>query len=133
MEAPAPDAGAIEWALFYASLRWPVLQIHTLRADGRCSCGHYDCRSPGKHPIITHGFKDASIEPQQIRTWWERWPDANIGIATGALSGLVVVDIDPRNGGDESYAKLQQELPGAFTELKRRQDVIRPLLLPQRR
>src|SRR5262249_15398402 len=33
---------------------------------------------------------------------WTQWPEANIGIATGAISGLVVLDVDPRHGGDES-------------------------------
>ena len=42
---------------------------------------------------------------------------ANVGIATGAVSGLVVIDIDPRNGGDESYAQLKNELPSAFEKL----------------
>ena len=51
---------------------------------------------PGtKIPITEHGFKDAVTNEQQIRTWWAKTPDANIGIATGAASdGLIVVDVD---------------------------------------
>ena len=48
-----------------------------------------------KQPLTAHGFKDASKDQQQIDQWWSRWPDANIGIATGSASGgLVVIDLD---------------------------------------
>ena len=38
-----------------------------------------------------------------------RWPTANVGIATGARSGLVVLDVDPRHGGDEQLAAFEAE------------------------
>jgi Bifunctional DNA primase/polymerase, N-terminal len=76
----------------------------------RCSCNKKDCESPAKHPRTAHGEKDASIDPTQIKQWWERWPDANIGIATGP-SGLVVLDID----GEDGLA-LFKELAGDPTE-----------------
>jgi hypothetical protein len=41
-----------------------------------------------------------------VRTWWARWPEANIGILTGVVSGIAVLDIDPRNGGLETLAEL---------------------------
>jgi hypothetical protein len=113
---PFPHANAEEWALFYASRGWKVFPLHSVNG-GRCSCGNPDCGSPGKHPRTEHGFNDASIQPQQIRDWWRRWPDANIGIATGAVSGIVVLDVDPRNGGDASDVKLQNEFPEAFANL----------------
>lgn len=37
---------------------------------------------------------------QEVRSWWRRYPQANVGIVTGAISGLVVVDIDPDKGGN---------------------------------
>lgn len=43
----------------------------------------------------------------QIRRWWRRWPQANVGVVTGAVSGLVVLDVDPRHGGDDSLADLE--------------------------
>jgi hypothetical protein len=42
--------------------------------------------------------REATSDPEQIREWWTRWPDANIAIATGARSGLVVVDVDGPDG-----------------------------------
>lgn len=48
----------------------------------------------GKVPIVRGGFKAASVAPSQIETWWARWPEANIGIATGHASGVLVIDLD---------------------------------------
>jgi hypothetical protein len=42
----------------------------------------------------------------EVRDWWAQHPDANIGIVTGAVSDLVIVDVDPRNGGEESVKQL---------------------------
>jgi hypothetical protein len=110
---PHPEASRELWALFYASFGWAVLPLHSVDR-GVCTCGDPNCRSAGKHPRTSHGVKGASTDPEQIRKWWRQWPDANVGIATGAVSGLVVIDIDPRNGGNASYTKLQEELPGTF-------------------
>ena len=58
-----------------------------------------------KTPLIPEWQNNASNNPTQIHKWWAKWPNANIGIHTGK-SGLVVLDVDPRNGGDESLANL---------------------------
>lgn len=42
----------------------------------------------------------------QLRAWWSRWPGASVGVVTGVVSGLVVLDVDPRNGSDESLRRL---------------------------
>ena len=63
-----------------------------------------------KEPLAgSHGFKDATRDVEQIRRWWTETPDANIGVATGSASGFFVVDIDPRNGGDETLRDLEAE------------------------
>jgi len=49
-----------------------------------------------KRPATNHGCKDATRDPEKIRRWWRARPSANIGIATGAISDIVVVDIDAR-------------------------------------
>ncbi|MBK9725445.1 MAG: bifunctional DNA primase/polymerase [Actinomycetales bacterium] len=54
----------------------------------------FPCELDGKRPLTRRGFLDASSEPAQVATWWSRTPDANIGIPTGAASGVVVVDVD---------------------------------------
>jgi len=56
-----------------------------------------------KEPLTAHGFKDASRDPAQITAWWTAEPRANIGVATGTASGVLVVDID----GAEGEASIQ--------------------------
>ena len=62
-----------------------------------------------KKPLTRNGFKDATKSADVVREWWGRTPNANIGIATGLLSGVVVVDVDVKNGakGRESLASLK--------------------------
>lgn len=94
-----------------------MFPLHTIRA-GRCSCRHEDCSHPAKHPLTGHGLRDATTSREQIGSWWGRWPWANVGIATGADSGLIVIDVDPRSGGDDSLARLQSlmgSLPATLT------------------
>ena len=54
---------------------------------------------PDKTPYTQHGLKDASQDPDTIQEWWKTWPDANVAIACGKVSGnLVVLDVDMKNG-----------------------------------
>jgi putative DNA primase/helicase len=94
-------------ALKYASDHgWHVLPLHSVDDHGGCTCGRDECASPGKHPRTKSGVKDASVSPRQIIAWWKQWPLANIGIACGEASGIDVVDVDPRHGGETSLAAL---------------------------
>lgn len=102
-------------ALRYASHGWRVLPLHTIK-DGHCTCNAgRACSRAGKHPLTKHGVRDATTDPDQIRAWWKKWPNANIGIATGPESGIIVIDIDPRNGGHTSLKKPEAEL-GPLTD-----------------
>jgi hypothetical protein len=86
---------AVEW-------NFAVFPVHWIREDSTCSCGRAACRSAGKHPLTADGFKSATRELKQIEAWWRGSPEANIGIATGKISGIVVLDVDPRHGGFDS-------------------------------
>ncbi|HEY9424803.1 MAG TPA: bifunctional DNA primase/polymerase [Microterricola sp.] len=59
----------------------------------------FPCASGGKHPLTHAGFHDASCDVDQVRTWWARWPEANLGMPTGSASGIDVVDIDVADAG----------------------------------
>lgn len=60
----------------------------------------FPCARGAKEPTTAHGFKAASTDAHQVHRWWQRMPEANIGIPTGAASGLVVVDVDVHRSGD---------------------------------
>lgn len=93
-------------ALAYAEImRWAVFPLHTI-IDGRCTCSNNECKSPGKHPRVAGGFKSANTDKHLINEWWTRWPNANIGIVTGKVNKIIVMDIDPRNRGNESFEEL---------------------------
>lgn len=67
-----------------------------------------------KTPYTPHGCKDAKTDLRAIKNWWKRYPDANIGIATGSISGGIIVidiDIDEDKGvyGDESLSEWERE------------------------
>jgi hypothetical protein len=85
-------------ALGYAELGIPVYPVHWSRpqpggASLACSCprGRY-CDRPAKHPLTWHGGKDATTNPAQLARWWQRWPQANLGLATGVVFDALDID-----------------------------------------
>ncbi len=79
---------------------WPV--------DGGCGCrrGH-EGRAIGKAPLTEHGWADATVDVATITAWWERWPQANIGMALEP-SGRMVLDLDSVEAKEEA---LRRGLP----------------------
>lgn len=63
--------------------------------------------SRDKRPLCDHGVRSASTDPRVIDQWWTRWPDANIAVATGPISDVLVVDVDPRNRGYSTLGELE--------------------------
>jgi putative DNA primase/helicase len=100
---------ALSFALFYANFKMAVFPVHFVMEGGSCSCGNPACANVGKHPMTNDGFKSASSEQEKVRWFFTGEPDANVGVRTGAESGIVVLDVDPRHGGDQSLAQLFQE------------------------
>lgn len=98
----------LDHAIRYAKTGWMVIPLHSA-VDGDCTCGDPGCRSAGKHPRTRHGAKDGTTDIKTIRRWWKIWPDSNLGICTGPVSDLVVLDVDPRHGGDETLRQLEDE------------------------
>jgi hypothetical protein len=87
---------ALDYAVIYG---WRVIPLHSAE-NGGCSCREgSDCGSPGKHPRVSGWTERASTDPEEIAGWWRRWPEANVGVVTGAASGIVALDVDPEHGG----------------------------------
>jgi hypothetical protein len=88
---------------------FPVNWPQRIAGGWHCSCGRRECKTPAKHPygpFAPTGVKSATCDPDIIRRWFTRAPKANLGLSTARL---VVVDADPRHGGDETLAALERE------------------------
>jgi hypothetical protein len=80
-------------ALGYARRSWPV----------------FPCRPGGKNPLTPNGYLDATTDESRITAWWNRWPNANIGVPTGKRSGFFVLDVDRDRWGFGTLDALTQE------------------------
>ena len=62
---------------------------------GICACPKgAECSSPAKHPLTMNGLKDATTDVDTIKAYWQRWPQANVGMCTGGFGDISVIDID---------------------------------------
>lgn len=97
---PSPQNAFLSWALRYLKLGWPVIPLK------------------GKIPLTKNGSKDASLNETQIKAWWQQWPEANVGLATGVR--FFAVDIDIKSGGEETWDMLKHqhgELPETIEQI----------------
>jgi hypothetical protein len=110
---PAPVI--FEAAITYARLGWHLLPIWGLGPDGSCACHDPRCTTVAKHPLgrlVPHGLLDASGDEDELSTWFEHaYPEANLAVATGAVSNLVVLDAD---GGAGLAALRELDLPSTW-------------------
>jgi hypothetical protein len=85
-------------ALDYARIGWSVIPIV----------------ERGKRPLVRWApYQNSRATEAEIRQWWSQWPNANVGVITGSISNLIVLDVDVRHGGDDSLADLERR-HGAF-------------------
>lgn len=105
-------ASASEW---YAEQGWRILPCHGIREDARCTCGqpHAEPKDVGKHPRINAWNIEATSDASTVERWWREQPDGNIGVFCRP-SGFLVIDIDPRSGGPESFEKFEELVEGAL-------------------
>jgi Bifunctional DNA primase/polymerase, N-terminal/Primase C terminal 1 (PriCT-1) len=68
--------------------------IRTALALAEKNMAVFPCRPQDKRPATANGLKDATTDVNIIRQWWRQEPQFNLAIATGAVSGIFVVDVD---------------------------------------
>ena len=91
MSTPLPSSLAA--ALQFADYHWSVIPMRAL----------------DKRPLIKWlEYQRRQATANEINEWYRKWPTANVGIVTGSISGLVVLDIDPRHGGEQSLARWEK-------------------------
>lgn len=98
---------------------WKVFPVHCMEDNGVCSCGDPNCGSPGKHPLTANGVKDATGDANTLKLWFSgAYEIANIGMATGEVSGVAVLDVDGEDG-QKKLKELEEEcgsLPATVTQ-----------------
>lgn len=88
------SAAKIETVQRYLARKWSVLPL----------------AARGKRPLVVwEPLQNSRPSAEQVSNWFNRWPDANIGIITGEISNLIVLDIDPKHGGDTSLDRLERQ------------------------
>jgi len=89
-----------EAAARYLALGWSVLPL----------------RHREKRPLLRwEDLQQARTDAATVAQWFAHWPNANIGIVTGEISNLIVLDVDPKHGGDDSLSELERRF-GALPE-----------------
>ncbi len=84
-----------------------IFPINGIGGDGYCECHQgVDCPTPGKHPKWNNWISRATDSKERVENWDVSFPDANWGALTGRFSRIIIVDIDPRNDGEESWEKM---------------------------
>jgi Bifunctional DNA primase/polymerase, N-terminal len=120
-DAPLPrliaDMSLPEAAEHYVTaFGWPVFPLHDT-TTGSCSCGQQCGKNAGKHPRTIDGFKNATTDLATVRSWWQWWPWANIGVPTGhPVADVLDIDVRESGNGWAAYATLRDRglLLGAF-------------------
>lgn len=89
-----PISDTLEAAIDYRARGWSVIPV---------------IRGTKRPAVRWLSYQEQPPGETDIRNWYRRWPDANVAIVTGGVSGLVVVDIDPAHGGAQSLVELERE------------------------
>lgn len=103
----AQQPNILEAALSYAARGWAVIPVWWPLSGGKCACRESKCNSPGKHPIIKDWTNRGTTDPAIIRQWWAKWPKANVGIVTGEVSDILLLDVDIKEDGPGHLAALE--------------------------
>jgi bifunctional DNA primase/polymerase-like protein/primase-like protein len=80
------------------------MMLQNARALAEKGLAIFPCLPRDKRPATPHGLKDATTDLIEIENWWHQNPNYNIAIATGAASGVFVIDLD----GADAEAELRK-------------------------
>ena len=117
---PIDETTCLDAAVKYAKRGFRVIPVQGIR-DGKCTCqewrdknGKGPCSTPGKHPGLRNWPERATSDMTQVENWFSHdFPAFNVGVATGAASGIFVLDVDPKNGGEDGSEPGQENAVGA--------------------
>ena len=87
----------------YRECGFPIIGIHEMDIERNCTCGDAECKAAGKHPVMSNWQLGVIWEDDQIKNMRELGQLNSFGVL---VNGYLVVDIDPRNGGEDGYEAL---------------------------
>lgn len=87
----------------YRKCGFPIIDIHPMDEERNCTCGDPECKAAGKHPIMSNWQLGVQWDDEQIESMAKYGKLQSFGVL---VNGYLVVDIDPRNGGDDGYEAL---------------------------
>lgn len=89
----AEQAAKAEAAKRYLAHGWSILPLQPRDKRPLIPWAHLQIRRPSR---------------EDVAEWFRRWPDANIGVVSGEISNLIVLDVDPKHGGDAALERLER-------------------------
>ena len=89
---------SLQYALAFTAMGFHVFPCHSWVED-QCTCDDQNCAEAAKHPLTVHGYKDATLQQEQI-TQWHKETQGLCNWATATGKGMCVLD-------DDAYKKLQ--------------------------
>ena len=110
------------WALRYLAHEWSIFPVCSPLPGGRRCAEHepgkHEPEDTGKTPLVKWApYQTEPPSADDVRRWWSRWPNANIGLVTGSLSGVAIVDLDSDQAARE--AERLGYLPGPWARTGR--------------
>lgn len=96
------DPSAISLGNLGVALKYARAGVRVFPCDARPK--EKDPNSPTKRPLV-EWTKDATVDEDRLASWWERWPNALVGLPAGP-AGLVIIDAD-RHGGPDGVAAFE--------------------------
>jgi len=88
---------------------YKIFGIYSIRENGSCECMNPKCTAQGKHPRTSNWQSTPHWDEEQLECMEEMGSfDTGYGVL---CNGLIVIDVDEKNGGATSYSKLIQEIP----------------------
>ena len=88
---------------------YPCFGLYPINDDGSCGCHNPKCNAAGKHPMASNWQHTPLFDDEQIEVG-EMLGQFDVGYGV-LCNGLIVIDIDERNGGADSYASLIEKCP----------------------
>lgn len=99
-----------ESAIEFVQAGLRVFPLHRIK-QGACTCGHAGCPAAGKHPARPDWVHQPLVDEAVLDTWLDgEMMEPYMGLGWALDAGHIVIDIDPRNGGDISFEKLQAHI-----------------------